>query len=985
MDNVFQADDYDAFDSNVHDHDHYHDAACEHHEEQEMHDDVQPNYVVDLHVDYTCESDMILYYQFELTEREQKIDEQLRIVITDRNFKEENLKKELHSVKMQLASTINHNKSMVEEVTSLKKDFKQKENKYLEEFLDMKVLKEKVEDNLYKQDQSLQTVHMLCKLKPYYDEQYKVAICYKNPLCLTCTKQVQPALYNGHEIIKTNHVPVIVHYSEETLEIAEITRFSDMHEALNAAQKRIVELESENSNMHNKIQNNDHDVMVNHFLKLKVEHLNLHLKYQHLKEIFENRKSVTSSDASTFDSVFVIRQLKDQIHSRGTTIHEFREKISRLTTKHSEAVPIHNHTALDSQTKELHAKINALHDLNKRWRAENEIVKRHYNELYDSIKITRAKHIEMTISLLTEVANLKAQLTEHHKSNCVTMPVIKSKVLAPGRYAIDIEPISPRIKNNREAHLDYLKHLKESVETLREIVEEAKVERPLDKSLASACLYTKHSHELLEYVIGTCPKDFNQRDKKPAATTVPRKKQVTFVDPCETSTNNTLTHVKQQIMHQTNKPAIPFTGVNDATAASGSKPRSNTKKDMTFPAKSDIQKVEVHHRKNKSSVKQKNHVDSSISHKRTISSELVPNLVPTTSYVPPTNKELEILFQPMFDEYLEPPCVKRLVSRAPAVPVSVNSANESTLMDENQFAPVNNDPFINIFASDPSFEAPSSGDASSADQPIKQLATDALWCLYNSVLSKVEPKNFKFAITEDCWFQAMQDEIYEFDRLQAWLVAKGYRKEEGINFEESFALVACIEAIRIFITNVASKNMTIYQMDVKTTFLNGELKEEVYVSHPEGFVDPDHPTHVYRLKKSLYGLKHAPWEWYDTISWFFLDNKFSKGLQVSQNPEGIFINQSKFALEILKKFGIDSCDPVDTSMVDQLKLDEDPLGIPVDQTRFRSMVGSLMYLTASRPDLVFVVCMCARYQASPTKKHLEALKRFFRYLRGSIN
>ncbi|GKE65600.1 hypothetical protein Tco_1519761 [Tanacetum coccineum] len=160
--------------------------------------------------------------KFELTKREQKIEEQLRIVITDRNIKEENLKKELHYVKMQLNSTINHNKSMVEEVTYLKMDFKQKENKYLEEFLDMKALKEKVKDKLYKQDQSLQTVHMLCKPKPYYDEQKKVAIGYKNPLCLTRAKQVQPALYNGHEIIKTNHVPAIVHNSEDTLEIAEI-------------------------------------------------------------------------------------------------------------------------------------------------------------------------------------------------------------------------------------------------------------------------------------------------------------------------------------------------------------------------------------------------------------------------------------------------------------------------------------------------------------------------------------------------------------------------------------------------------------------------------------------------------------------------------------------------------------------------------------------------------------------------------------------
>ncbi|GJW68886.1 retrovirus-related pol polyprotein from transposon TNT 1-94 [Tanacetum coccineum] len=294
----------------------------------------------------------------------------------------------------------------------------------------------------------------------------------------------------------------------------------------------------------------------------------------------------------------------------------------------------------------------------------------------------------------------------------------------------------------------------------------------------------------------------------------------------------------------------------------------------------------------------------------------------------------------MFDEYLELTRVERPVSPAPAV--SVTSAGtpssttidqdapspshslssltlrspslhqgitaESTHMEDNPFPSSDNDPFVNMFAPEPGSEASSSGDL-------------------------IKPKNFKSAITKEYWFQAMKDEIHEFDRLQnkARLVAKGYRQKEGIDFEESFAPVARIEAIRIFIANAASKNMTIYQMDVKTAFLNGELKEEVYVSQPEGFVDPDHPTHVYRLKKALYGLKQAPRAWYDTLSRFLLDNNFSKGA----------------------KFGMDSCDPVDTPMVDRLKLDEDPLGIPVDQTRFRSMVGSLMYLTASRPDLVF--------------------------------
>nr|GEU37981.1 retrovirus-related Pol polyprotein from transposon TNT 1-94 [Tanacetum cinerariifolium] len=192
---------------------------------------------------------------------------------------------------------------------------------------------------------------------------------------------------------------------------------------------------------------------------------------------------------------------------------------------------------------------------------------------------------------------------------------------------------------------------------------------------------------------------------------------------------------------------------------------------------------------------------------------------------------------------------------------------------------------------------------------------------------------------------------------KARLVAKGYQQEEGIDFEQSFAPVACIEAIRIFIANAASKNMIIYQMDVKTVFLHGELKEEVYVSQPEGFVDPDHPTFVYSMKKALYGLKQDPRAWYDTLSWFLLNNKFSKG---AVDPTLFTQKTGKHILLVqIYKFGMDSCDPVDTPMVDQLKLDEDPLGIPVDQTQFRSMVGSFMYLIASRPDLIFVVCMCA--------------------------
>nr|GEU69980.1 hypothetical protein [Tanacetum cinerariifolium] len=173
-------------------------------------------------------------------------------------------------------------------------------------------------------------------------------------------------------------------------------------------------------------------------------------------------------------------------------------------------------------------------------------------------------------------------------------------------------------------------------------------------------------------------------------------------------------------------------------------------------------------------------------------------------------------------------------------------------------------------------------------------------------------------------------------------------------------------------------------MDLKTTFLYGHLKEEVYVNQPGGFVDPHHPDKVYRLKKTLYGLKQAPRAWYDELSNFLVSKGFSKGIQIHQSPRGIFINQAKYAQEILIKHGMTSCDNVGTPMATK-HLDADLSGTPVDQTKYRSMVGALLYLTASRPDIMHATCYCARYQAKPDEKHLTAVKRIFWYLKDTIN
>ncbi|GJU70711.1 retrovirus-related pol polyprotein from transposon TNT 1-94 [Tanacetum coccineum] len=170
-------------------------------------------------------------------------------------------------------------------------------------------------------------------------------------------------------------------------------------------------------------------------------------------------------------------------------------------------------------------------------------------------------------------------------------------------------------------------------------------------------------------------------------------------------------------------------------------------------------------------------------------------------------------------------------------------------------------------------------------------------------------------------------------------------------------------------------------MDVKTAFLNGELKEEVYVSQPEGFVDHDDPSHVYKLKKALYGLKQAPREWYEMLSSFLILQHFSKG----EVDLTLFTRKEGNDLLLFKMSMMGHIDSIDTPMVEKNKLDEDLQGTPVDATLYRGMIGSLIYLTSSRPDLIYAVCLCAWYQEKPTKKHLHTVKRIFRYLKGTIN
>ncbi|GJU69893.1 retrovirus-related pol polyprotein from transposon TNT 1-94 [Tanacetum coccineum] len=322
-------------------------------------------------------------------------------------------------------------------------------------------------------------------------------------------------------------------------------------------------------------------------------------------------------------------------------------------------------------------------------------------------------------------------------------------------------------------------------------------------------------------------------------------------------------------------------------------------------------------------------------------SGIVPNhsSFNTFLYTPPSRGDWDLLFQPLFNELLTPPPIVDYPSpkvvapihkvEAPVLVVSTGLPSSTNVdkMHNHQDHPLENK-------------------ISELDRPVSirlQLYEQALFCYYDAFLTAVEPKTYKDALTQSCWIEAMQEEInVKLDELgcilknKAWLVARGYRQEEGIDFEESFAPVARLEAIRIFLAFAAHMNMVVYQMDVKTVFLNGHLWEDVYVSHPDGFVDPDNPNHAYKLKKALYGLKQAPHAW-----------EAKELLMISQNPRGIFINQSKYALESLKKYDFDSCDPVDTPMVEKSKLDEDQKGKVVDLSHYRGMIGTPLYLTAN--------------------------------------
>nr|GEW00143.1 hypothetical protein [Tanacetum cinerariifolium] len=392
----------------------------------------------------------------------------------------------------------------------------------------------------------------------------------------------------------------------------------------------------------------------------------------------------------------------------------------------------------------------------------------------------------------------------------------------------------------------------------------------------------------------------------------------------------------------------------------------------------------------------------------TISSGLMQKPSSSTPYVPPSRNDSDLLFQPLFDELLTPPpsvdpqaleVIDLITDVIPTVQVESTSSPSLTTVDQDAPSPsksqttpetqssvipqdveedihdievahIGNDPLFSVPIPETK-NHPLDNIIGQLSQPVStrlQLHEQALFYYYDAFLTSVKPKMYKDALTQSCWIEAMQEELNEFERLEnkARLVVRGYRQEEGIDFEESFAPVARLYAIRIFLAYAAHKNMVVYQMDVKTVFLNGNLREEVYVSQPDGFVDQDNPNHVNGNDLLLVQIyvddiifaASTP-ELCDLFAKLMCSKfkmsmmgkiSFFLGLQISQSPRGIFINQCKYSLKSLKKYGFESCDPVDTPMVEKSKLDEDKEGKVVDPSHYRGSAYRKAH-TCSKKDL----------------------------------
>ncbi|GJT08231.1 retrovirus-related pol polyprotein from transposon TNT 1-94 [Tanacetum coccineum] len=643
------------------------------------------------------------------------------------------------------------------------------------------------------------------------------------------------------------------------------------------------------------------DLLKNHS-QLEKHCISLEVSIQLKQELFQNDESCVNQNAVEIQEYFEINDLKARLQDKDTTISKLKDAIKSLTNITKEKNVNHDKCDLEPINEELE------------------------NNQFDSIKQTRVRHKEQCDSLINKLSlksmeneDLKAQIQDKvfvitslknnlRKSkgkeiveNVIHIP--SATTISPGMFKLDLVPLRPSTNKVAVTPMNNVK----KVRFAEPLTSSSNIKHVESSN-------TSDSNTPVFSSIGVKCSTSNCGSKPPGN----KKNDSISQTPSRNKKNKSMSNANSGILRATCNKSM-FDGVHDKClldlVQNGNKCTKSAKK-----------------HKNQNIWKPMGHVFTEVGFKwkptgRIFTIVGCPDCTLVSGLMLFEKHDRESLLTYELAAALravvlaDSPVSTSIDQDAPSISIPSLQEHEQSLIisqgfEESPKTPTFHDDPLNKSPNEDSTPQGSSSNVRqihtpfehlgrwTKDHPIanvigdpsryvstrKQLETNAMWCYFNAFLTLVEPKNFKQAMTEPSWIDAMQEEIHEFERLEvktnefggvlknkARLVSQGFRQEEGIDFEESFAPVTRIEAIHIFIANAAHKNMIIYQMDVKTAFLNGELKEEVYVSQPEGFIDQDNPLHVYKLKKALYGLKQAPRACYDMLSSFLISQQFSKG------------------------------------------------------------------------------------------------------------
>nr|GEV75752.1 retrovirus-related Pol polyprotein from transposon TNT 1-94 [Tanacetum cinerariifolium] len=902
---------------------------------------------------------------------------------------------------------------LLEEKKKLKSDFKIYEDELFDKQIQLEKRIKELDNILVKTGQSIQTIHMLSpKPDSFYHTEQKMALGYQNPFYLKQAQKKQQTLYDG-KVLLEKHDHSVVHDSEETLQ-----------------------------DIMSVVQNNS-----------VVDKSNLQTELERTKERFENCIIKKEKEYAKLwnDWYKKSKECKFDKISYDKAYNDMQRKIKRLQAQLGDLKGKSKDTSCASDTLNLLSQKLENENVQIEFQVlnyakENAHLKNTYKNLFDSISLTRTQTKTIFASLQNELQNtiyenakLRAQLFKKvyvQKDNKCGMSTnikfAKESILGKPPKLDEIHALSKPVTSNsiptpqESKVVKNDKKQKANVSIIEKKKQQPKVKKTKKAGFIERLATPKTSKPRSFLRWSPTRRLFDLKGKIIASSESESQSDCSNGDNAYSGCSKHMTENLKLLINFVWKFLGTVRFGNDHVAAI-----------LGFGqfCDSDLERFHLLHMDlcglmRIASINGKRKLDISFLH--VFGALCYPKNDCEDIGKLGAKGELDLLFKAIYDDYIgsQPSAAQRTVLNAQAQQVSETSMT-STSIAYTTPTPTNSSFQATNFPSTSQDVYGLSSQQQHAQQQGTQASLQPETIADNVPIAIFDANSFFKRI--DVWvlvpapanispltlkwiFKNKNDEENTVIRNKSRLVMRGYRQEVGLDFKESFALVARMEAIRIVLAYDAHKSFTVFQMDMKTAFLHGTLKKDVYVCQPKGFIDADHPSHVYKLKKALYGLKQAPRAWYDELSTFLLQNHFFKGtidpklfircfdkdillvqvyiddiifgfthpmytqlfsnhmksrfemsmmgemtfflgLQVNQFPRGIFINQSNYVLEILKKYRMESCDPVGTPMEIKDKLDLDQNGTPVDATKYRSMIGALMYLTSSRLDIVHATCL----------------------------